>query len=106
MAAPLAEALTLRGLRSDFEISGPAVRTIARIVDGRRITFVANPSGEAVRVRISVPQHVGALSAWDPVELRTFPLPAGGLDDGRTVVESTLPAFGSLFIVHLHLGVI
>lgn len=104
VAGPLAEALTLRGLRSDFEISGPAVRTIARIVDGRRITFVANPAGEAVRVRISVPQHVGALIAWDPVELRTSPLPAGGLDEGRTVVEAALPPFGSLFVVPSALG--
>lgn len=94
----LAQALSLLGLRSDFEIDGPPVRTIARIVAGRRITFLANPTAEGVRVRVSVPEHVGPLSIWDPVELRALPLP-GVHADGRTAAEIDLPAFGSVFVV-------
>ena len=95
----LAAALAVLGVRSDVEIAGPPVRTIARIVDGRRITFLANPAAEGVRVRISVPEHVGALSLWDPVELNATPLPSIPTDDGRIVAEIGLPAFGSVFVV-------
>ena len=63
----LAAALRELGVRSEFEISGAPLRSIARIVDGRRVTFLANPAGEEVRARITVPAEVGALSAWDPV---------------------------------------
>ncbi len=95
----LAAALALLAARPDVEITGSPVRTIARIVDGRRITFVANPSAEDARVRISVPEKAGALSAWDPVEVRATPLRGVPTDDGRIVTEVALPAFGSLFLV-------
>lgn len=94
----LARALALLGLRSAFEMAGPPVRTIARIVDGRRVTFLANPTAEDVRVRVSVPEQVGALSIWDPVQLRADPLHGVRTDD-RTVAEIALPAFGSVFVV-------
>ncbi|MCH6230917.1 glycoside hydrolase [Microbacterium sp. CFH 31415] len=95
----LAGAFASLGLRSDFELTGAPVRTIARIVDGQRVTFLANPSHEDARVRFSVPQRVGALSAWDPIELRATPLSGELTQDGRTVVELVLPPFGSVFVV-------
>lgn len=96
--ADLASAFASLGLRSDFELTGQPVRTIARVVEGKRVTFLANPSAQEARVRFSVPEEVGALSAWDPVELRVAPL-SGDTGDGRTVVELVLPAFGSVFVV-------
>ncbi|WP_194396826.1 glycosyl hydrolase [Microbacterium atlanticum] len=95
----LAAALALLDLRPEFEITGAPVRTIARLVDGHRVTFLANPAGHDVRVRILVPERVGALSAWDPVELRAVALPAVRADGARLAVDVTLPAFGSLFVV-------
>lgn len=97
--ADLPPALALLGLRSDFEITGAPIRTIARIVHGRRVTFVANPGAESARVRISMPQQVGVLSVWDPVELRATPLRTARTDDGRIAAQLDLPAFGSLFVV-------
>ncbi|GAB2845001.1 glycosyl hydrolase [Microbacterium insulae] len=97
----LAEALTSLGLRSDFEITGHPVRTVARSVDGGRVTFLANPSDQIAHVRLSVPERVGGLSAWDPVELSATPLPGVTTGDGRTVVELVLPPFGSVFVVPL-----
>jgi hypothetical protein len=95
----LAVALRELGIRSEFEISGASLRTIARIVDGVRVTFLANPCGDAVRASVTVPSTVGALSAWDPVELRTTPLARTTGSDGTTSFEIALPAFGSVFVV-------
>lgn len=95
----LAAAMRALGLRSAFEISGAPLRSIARIVDGRRVTFLANPTGNAVRASVAVPSDVGALSAWDPVELRTASLAGMPGPDGRTSFDIELPAFGSVFIV-------
>ncbi|WP_341995961.1 glycoside hydrolase [Microbacterium sp. LWH7-1.2] len=95
----LAHALHVLSLRSDFEIEGPPIRTIARRVDGRRITFLANPAAEDVRVRISVPEAVGPLSLWDPVALRADPLSGSRGEDGRILLDVELPASGSVFVV-------
>ncbi len=44
------------------------VRPIARVVDGRRVTFLANPSDEPIDVPDPRAGGIGALwSAWDPV---------------------------------------
>ena len=95
----LAVAMRELGLRSEFEISGAPLRSIARIVDGRRVTFLANPSGDEVRASVAVPSEVGALSAWDPVELRTTSLPGTPGPDGTTSFDIELPAFGSVFVL-------
>ena len=95
----LRAALTELGMRSDFEIVGAPLRSIARLVDGRRVTFLANPLGDEVRARIIVPAEAGSLSAWDPVDLTATPLAGRPDPDGRTSFDVTLPAFGSAFIV-------
>ncbi|GAA1981322.1 hypothetical protein GCM10009777_13610 [Microbacterium pumilum] len=92
-------ALRELGVRSAFEISGAELWSIARLVDGRRVTFLANPAGEDVSAQVTVPPEVGPLTGWDPVELRTtalteIPATAGGIS-----FEIHLPAFGSLFVL-------
>ncbi|MGV9194045.1 glycosyl hydrolase [Microbacterium sp. MC2] len=67
------------------------VRVISRLVDGERITFVANPDPAPRRVRV----HTDApMSVWDPVSVTTTPLPA--TDEGGLL---ELPPFGSAFLV-------
>jgi len=95
----LTVAMRQLGLRSEFETSGTPLRSIARIVDGRRVTFLANPTGDEVRASVVVPSEVGALSAWDPVEVRTTSLGGTPGPDGTTSFDIELPAFGSVFVV-------
>ena len=95
----LAAALRELGIRSDFEISGAPLRSIARLVDGRRVTFLANPAGEPVQASVSVPPGMGPLSSWDPVHLTTTWLAGAPAPDGRVAFDITLPAFGSVFVV-------
>lgn len=95
----LAAAMRELGMRSEFEISGAPLRSIARIVEGRRVTFLANPTGDEVRASIAVPAETGALSAWDPVHLSSTPLAGTPVPDGRVSFDITLPAFGSAFVV-------
>ena len=45
------------------------VRRISRIVDGERVTFVANPTDAEVRLRLT-PANSGPLQSWDPVQLQ------------------------------------
>jgi hypothetical protein len=97
-------ALRELGMRSALEISGPPLRSIARLVDGHRVTFLANPIGEDVQARVTVPAEVGALSAWDPVHLTTTRLASTRVagtpaPDGRVSFDITLPAFGSVFVM-------
>jgi len=95
----LADALRALGIRPDLEIAGGRLRTIARVIDGRRVTFLANPAGEAVRAVITVPEAVGGLSAWDPVELRPMALPIESRADGLRSFRLDLPPFGSVFVM-------
>ena len=95
----LAEALRELGVRSEFTISGAPLRTIARIVDGRRVTFLANPTADEVRATIAVPSEVGRLSAWDPVALQTTSLAGTSSSGGTVSFDIALPAFGSVFVL-------
>lgn len=97
--ADLAEALRTLGIASEFEISGAPLRTIARLVDGQRVTFLANPGPEPAEAQIIVPASVGAQSAWDPVALRSTRLAARHGADGRASFDIALPPFGSVFVV-------
>ena len=97
--ADLAVALGTLGIASEFEVSGAPLRTIARVVDGRRVTFLANPGPEQVEARITVPAAIGALSAWDPVAVRSTRLSARSVEDGRASFDIALPPFGSMFVV-------
>lgn len=95
----LAIALRELGVRPEFGISGAPLRSIARRLDGLRMTFLANPAGEDVHARITVPSGVGELSAWDPVEVQMTRLTGTRNADGGATFEIELPAFGSLFVV-------
>ena len=95
----LALALRELGVRSEFEVSGAELRSIARTIDGRRLTFLANPLATDVRVQVTVPSEAGALSAWDPVDLRTTLLQGVPVSGDRTAFDVELRAFGSLFVV-------
>lgn len=87
------------GIRPDLRVSGASLRTIARIIGGRRVTFLANPADEEVHATVHVPAAVDALSAWDPVELHSVELDVRrGDTDGREF-ELVLPPFGSVFLV-------
>ncbi len=73
-------------------LTGAKVRRVARIVDGRRLDFIANPSSAPLTVTLAeVPAD---LEIWDPVSSTRRPLPSS---IGR--VEVTLAPFGSVFVV-------
>ncbi|WP_243075312.1 glycosyl hydrolase [Microbacterium sp. SS28] len=95
----LAEALRTLGIAPALEIEGAPLRTIARLIDGQRVTFLANPGGETVQVRVTVADAVGGLTAWDPVALGVSPLPEDGVSDARRTFRLELPPFGSVFLV-------
>lgn len=73
-------------------LTGARVRRVARIVDGRRVDFIANPSSAAITVTLAdVPAD---LEIWDPVSsTRRSPSPSMGR------VEVTLAPYGSVFVV-------
>lgn len=91
----LAAALARLGMRPDLVIEGGPVRRLSRIVDGMRVTFVANPTGAEVRLSLT-PAVGGPLHAWDPARARRLPLhaPAAG-----SAFELTLAPFGSVFVL-------
>ncbi|MFB7883274.1 glycosyl hydrolase [Microbacterium sp. NPDC056057] len=95
----LGDALSTLGITPHLEVVGARLRTIARVVDGERVTFLANPTAEAVTARIIVPAEVAALSAWDPVALRTARLVDVGAGGDRRSFEIALAPFGSVFVV-------
>jgi hypothetical protein len=98
--ADLASALRELGIRPAMDFDGPPVRTIARTLEGRRLTFIANPSGEPAVVGVNVHPGSPALVMWDPVELRSAPLGAeSASSDGRRRHLLNLPPFGSAFLV-------
>ncbi|MCW2165925.1 alpha-L-rhamnosidase [Microbacterium hydrothermale] len=88
----LARALAERGCSPARPVTGSAVRRIARIVEGRRIDFLSNPSPDSVTVALAgLP---GPVEVWDPVR-RT----RKALSGPRGRLELTLPPFGSVFVV-------
>ncbi len=96
LATDVATALADLGIRPALEIEGGPVRRIARLVDGERITFVANPSADEVKLRLT-PANVADLVAWDPALVRRLPLERTGTTGAAFAV--TLPPFGSLFLL-------
>ena len=103
--ADLGSALGDLGLRPGLEIDGPPVRRISRRIDGRRVTFVANPTGDPIELRLrtvdaSGPSGTSPLVAWDPVEVRRVPLRlAQQMSDGHGRYALSLPPFGSVFVL-------
>lgn len=97
----LSAALLHLGMRPMFEVEGPPVRQIARVIDGRQVTFVANPSADTLEVRILVASGSEPLVAWDPVRLRRSALVPDPhpRDDGRRGYRLVLPPFGSVFVL-------
>ena len=94
----LAAAIAELGLRPALAIDGPPLRRIARIVDGRRVTFLANPTAVAVTARLVPAAGTADLVSWDPVTVRATALPAG-TSSGRRSFALTLPPFGSSFVL-------
>lgn len=90
----LAGALQELGVRAALEIDGPPVRRIARDVDGRRVTFLANPSDEPIELRLRTAEPA-SLVAWDPVEVRRVPVERAA-DDAAVLA---LAPFGSVFVI-------
>lgn len=98
--ADLDAALRELALRPALEVDGAPVRQIARLIDGRRVTFLANPSGEAIELRVRPSDPSGPLVAWDPVAVRSAPLPLEeAWPDGRAGHRVSLPPFGSVFVL-------
>ena len=90
----LADGLARRGRTPAWEVTGGIVRRISRVVDGRRLLFLANPAASALDVRVRLAGGA-PLVVWDPVEVRDVPCAAS--DDGA--VALTLPPFGSVFVL-------
>ncbi len=98
--ADLGAALAELGIRPALEIDGPPVRQIARVIGGRRVTFLANPSNESIELRLRMPEEAAPLVAWDPVEVRAEPLRADGWSgDGPAAYRLRMPPFGSRFVL-------
>ncbi|TDN91272.1 glycosyl hydrolase [Microbacterium sp. BK668] len=95
----LGAALEELGIEPELRIVGAALRTIARRIDGRRVTFLANPTAAEVRARVRMPRSVDAVSAWDPVEVRSRRLAEAETPEDARVFEVLLPPFGSVFLV-------
>ena len=94
VAEDLAPALDRLGIRPALGVEGANIRQISRIVDGGRLTFLANPGDETVRIRLLAPAASPDLVGWDPVEVRRVPLSRTG-----DASEVTLPPSGSLFVL-------
>ena len=95
----LGAALAELGIRPELEVEGPPVRRIARVVDGRLVTFLANPSGDPIELRLRPADAATRLVAWDPVEVRSVPIATEPGAHRRAVHRLTLPAFGSVFVL-------
>ncbi|GGI47461.1 hypothetical protein BCL57_002158 [Agromyces flavus] len=98
----LAAALTGLGLRPALSVDGPPVRRIGRIIDGRRVTFLANPAEASVELRLTTDRNAPPLVAWDPVAVRTLalePAVATHTPEGRMAYTVSLPPFGSIFVL-------
>ena len=97
----LRAALDELGMRPALEVDGAPIRQIGRMIDGRRLTFFANPSADPVEFRVLVSDPARPLVAWDPVELRTESprVDAAGSDGDRVAYRLSLPAFGSVFVL-------
>ena len=93
--ADVASALRELGMRPSLEVTGAPVRRISRRIDGRLVTFLANPSSEPVELVVSMWEPTEPLVAWDPVRLVAEPLRVVGRGD----YVVALPAFGSVFIL-------
>jgi hypothetical protein len=89
------------GMRPGLELDDARIRRIARVIDGRPVTFLANPSADEVRFRLDVSAGSAPLVAWDPVEVRSTALvrEQAGTDEGRSAYAVTLPPFGSVFVL-------
>ncbi|MFE5673219.1 glycosyl hydrolase [Agromyces sp. NPDC056523] len=99
--ADLAAGLVELGLRPALSIDGPPVRRVGRIVEGRRLTFLANPAAECVELRLAVDRDAPPLVGWDPVAVRTVPWEtvARATPDDRAEYMVSLPPFGSVFVL-------
>jgi hypothetical protein len=69
------------------------------VIDGRLVTFIANPGGEPIELRLRPSDAATRLVAWDPVEVRSVPLEPDPPAEGRTTLRLSLPAFGSAFVL-------
>lgn len=98
--ADLDAALRDLGMRPALVVDGPPVRWIARMIDGRRVTFLANPSADPIELAVHTSDTETPLIGWDPVEVRAVPLPVDiGASDGPSAHRVSLPSFGSLFVL-------
>lgn len=95
----LDEALAGLGIRSPLQIEGGPVRRISRIIDGARVTFLANPTPEPLRLRVTALDG-RRLAGWDPVAVTRARLPTErSAPDGPVAHAVELAPFGSLFLV-------
>ena len=93
----LGEAIRELGLRPALAIDGGPIRRISRWVDGRLLTFVANPRAESLTMRVTPATKSGVLSGWDPVRSECVALGHDPSSPGSFTV--TLAPFGSLFVI-------
>jgi hypothetical protein len=84
-------------LRPALAIDGGTVRQIARWVEGRLLTFLANPRAESLTLRVTPPAGSGVLSGWDPVRSECIALGHDPTSPGTFII--TLAPFGSLFVI-------
>jgi hypothetical protein len=82
----LGSALDRLGLRPGLTVHDTGVLRIGRRIGDGEVTFLANPSPEAVTVTVGS----AGLVAWDPVTLRRTAVRNGRID---------LPALGSVFVL-------
>lgn len=91
----LAAALTELGHTPLIAIDDARVNLITRWVDGRPVTFVANPTAADITSVLRLGTHHDHLATWNPVTLQRRAL-EGTAPDGFIL---NLPAYGSLFVL-------
>lgn len=94
----IARALTRMQVLPDFE-SDDTLRYIHRTLGNMDIYFVSNPSNRPVQTRCTFRVDALHVSLWDAVQGNIAPTQLQKSDDGRAMVDLTLDAYGSLFVV-------
>ncbi|WP_404429550.1 glycoside hydrolase [Microbacterium lacus] len=98
-AVSLEQALDEAGMKPQLAIEGGPVRRVSRVVDGRLVTFLANPTGAEVVLTLT-PLTRESLCGWDPVAVERVRLErVVGSPGSQVTWMLTLPPFGSMFVL-------
>ncbi|WP_322410283.1 glycosyl hydrolase [Microbacterium invictum] len=97
VTSDLAGALPTLGIAPAVDVGDPSLRTVSRRIDGRLVTFVANPRDTPASTTVSM-GGAARIARWDPVTTVEVGLEAvSSAEPGVFALE--LDPFGSAFLV-------